>query len=919
MLSQFVPSGVFMFTSTPSRFSYALRALPGRVRHWPAWLALTGAALSAPAWADPAYTVIVVLDSQTFEPISGATLTTKHKTRYTSDNNGVIAFYEPALMNRSLWFHAERPGYSLQGPFGLSGADLEVNEGEFSVMLLDKVDDAPPIDAGDEQTRLIQHGPPTAAEYFEIQVVDRQTGRGVPLIEIDTGHRSYVTDSHGRIALFEVDQMGETRTLKVTGHGYSHATGAITQHIESGGQITIEVDRQLAAQRLYRITGAGIYADSELLEYTSPTAAPLVNGDVAGQDTSWAIPYNNSLFWIWGDTLSLQGPLGNFYVAAATSDLPSEGGLDPDIGIDLNYFVDDKGFTQAMAPPDAVPGPGVAWLSQLLVVPNEDGIDSMYGFVGKWNSGFSLQKWSLVRLDDSTGMFEEVTPFSTSQLWPNGQTMRWSHGSQDTVYFGTTTRVPADPALLADLEAYTSYTPLLSHTDDTLVQDAQGRLNYEWRVDSRPLDTTLPDLEAIPKEQRLFGHIVEPETGHTPLASASTHSPNDYRQRFVRVTQEAWAATSLLGELWYWEADSPMGPWVYARKIVTHDDTTFYNPRLHPYFDKNGGKTIFFEGTYTSWMSGSEPTPRYNYNQLLYRLDLDDPQVILPVPVYDLGSKEHPELLGTKEELTPAHASPPIAFMAPDRPGDLSHQPAYWSGANCEPRRLLFGGEPITPPLFYSIPAATPPSSLQDHHIGLYEHHNPTTNARVYSVDSEATEDGFSSSEEPVAFVWRNPIDVKLPTTDYLWPLIADAGQDQCESICTTTQLAEVVLHAQVSAPQGETIVEWGWSWDHGTRHAIGPNPTLHLPEGLHPITLTVRDSAGHIDTDTLIVSVKVDKFASLIPCGDLDTDTSYTPRPVDANSGSCQSLPATPSLLVSGGLALFGMRRRRTRKPQHT
>ena len=34
----------------------------------------------------------------------------------------------------------------------------------------------------------------------------------------------------------------------------------------------------------------------------------------------------------------------------------------------------------------------------------------------------------------------------------------------------------------------------------------------------------------------------------------------------------------------------------------------------------------FFEGTYTAEFADKpEPTPRYNYNQMLYRLDLDDP------------------------------------------------------------------------------------------------------------------------------------------------------------------------------------------------------------------------------------------------------------------------------------------------------
>src|SRR6185437_11783093 len=90
-----------------------------------------------------------------------------------------------------------------------------------------------------------------------------------------------------------------------------------------------------------------------------------------------------------------------------------------------------------------------------------------------------------------------------------------------------------------------------------------------------------------------------------------------------------------LGEVWYAEADSPLGPWVYARKIVTHDKYSFYNPKQHPMFDKENGRIIYFEGTYTTTFSGNNnPTPRYDYNQVMYRLDLSDRRLNLPVAVY---------------------------------------------------------------------------------------------------------------------------------------------------------------------------------------------------------------------------------------------------------------------------------------------
>ena len=49
---------------------------------------------------------------------------------------------------------------------------------------------------------------------------------------------------------------------------------------------------------------------------------------------------------------------------------------------------------------------------------------------------------------------------------------------------------------------------------------------------------------------------------------------------------------------------------------------------------------IYFEGTYTREFSDAPvATPRYNYNQLMYRLDLADPRLVLPVAVYQVKGR----------------------------------------------------------------------------------------------------------------------------------------------------------------------------------------------------------------------------------------------------------------------------------------
>ena len=62
------------------------------------------------------------------------------------------------------------------------------------------------------------------------------------------------------------------------------------------------------------------------------------------------------------------------------------------------------------------------------------------------------------------------------------------------------------------------------------------------------------------------------------------------------ITSELMGAT-MLGALWYSEADRPEGRWVHARKIITHanklgDGHDFYNSTQHPFLDRDGGRVV---------------------------------------------------------------------------------------------------------------------------------------------------------------------------------------------------------------------------------------------------------------------------------------------------------------------------------------
>ncbi|MCS7021902.1 MAG: hypothetical protein NZU63_08760, partial [Gemmataceae bacterium] len=101
---------------------------------------------------------------------------------------------------------------------------------------------------------------------------------------------------------------------------------------------------------------------------------------------------------------------------------------------------------------------------------------------------------------------------------------------------------------------------------------------------------------------------------------------NPYRQRWVLIAGQVGGQSSFLGEIWYAEARQPQGPFLRAVKIITHDRYSFYNVCHHPFLDRHNGRIIHLEGTYTAEFSGNPVrTARYDYNQILYRLDLDHP------------------------------------------------------------------------------------------------------------------------------------------------------------------------------------------------------------------------------------------------------------------------------------------------------
>ena len=213
---------------------------------------------------------------------------------------------------------------------------------------------------------ILHAGPDDAKNYFAVTVVDDETGRGVPLVELRTVNalRSY-TDSNGVVAFREPGLMETDVFFRVASHGYEYPAdgfgerGAVL-HVTAGGSAKLKIHRVNIAERLYRLTGGGIYGDSVLVGEKVPLKEPVFNGKVFGSDSVLNAVHGGKVYWFWGDTNRPSYPLGNFNVPGAISDPPAHGGLDPEAGVDLTYFLDAKGFAKETA---RMPGKGPTWLS----------------------------------------------------------------------------------------------------------------------------------------------------------------------------------------------------------------------------------------------------------------------------------------------------------------------------------------------------------------------------------------------------------------------------------------------------------------------------------------------------------------------------------------------------------------------------
>jgi hypothetical protein len=436
--------------------------------------------------------------------------------------------------------------------------------------------------------------------------------------------------------------------------------------------------------------------------------------------------------------------------------------------------VNADGFAR---PACEMPGPGPTWITGLVVLRDRQGKERMFANYAKIRPPMETYERGLVEFDPATQAFQKRAVFSMDLAaypgeTPGGHTFlrRESEGTEYIYYCNPfpLVRIPADPEALKDAEACEAFTCLAPGTrndERKLDRAADGNPRYGWKkrtqVVSQQQQGKLVEARLMRPEHTLL-NLRDVLTGKPVLAHGGSVVWNAYRRRWVLIAVEIFGS-SLLGEIWFAEADTPLGPWVYARKIATHDDYSFYNPRQHPFFDQQGGGIIYFEGTYTSTFSGNkDPTPRYDYNQIMHQLDLADERLALPQPVYAVAADDSARRVSLRRASeVGARRALAIAFFAPDRPG-IARLPLQRRQDARGVEELTVGSVrergasgPAPQAFCYVLPAdgkATVPGT-----VALYEDRAESRGDRLYSTGDQPVPPGYRRAARPIGLVWKNP------------------------------------------------------------------------------------------------------------------------------------------------------------------
>jgi len=459
---------------------------------------------------------------------------------------------------------------------------------------------------------------------FGVKVLDSATGSGIPLVEVrTTDHRRYWSDNHGFVAIDAPDLAGREVYLHVQSDGYeAQADGfgytGLRVRVESGRVRELTMRRTQVAERMGRLTGQGRFQHAQRLEAVVPKWWQDASRQIVGQDSSQAVLHGGRIHWFWGDTSLLRYPLGNFRTTGATSALTSA-----TEGWRLEYFMDRDQAPLPMCPMFAQGT--LVWLDGLVSLKDSLGRSRLVAHYSHRASLSEQLEHGLVVFNPAKEQFELLTRFEPDNQWQHLRGHPLIHrqaNGKEYYMFGDVfyhVRVPRDWDAIQQPDAYESFGPL----------EAMGN-RYGWRHGQAP-------MTQVEEWARIQGLTLSPSDAWMACLDSETQVPirlhrgsvrwNPYLESYLLIANQL-EGRSMLGEVWLGIAPSPEGPWHRLIKVATHERMSYYNPVHREFWDEEGGRRIYFEGTYTTTFSGHDhPVPGYEYNQLLYKVDLEHAQV----------------------------------------------------------------------------------------------------------------------------------------------------------------------------------------------------------------------------------------------------------------------------------------------------
>src|SRR5690606_21311156 len=146
----------------------------------------------------------------------------------------------------------------------------------------------------------------------------------------------FVTDNAGVVAFDLPELMEQPTWLTVQGNGYSvPADGlgyrGIRPKPSPGETLRIEVDREIIAKRLGRLTGAGLFGESQRLGDHRDWSESRILGCDSVQNTI----HRGKYYWLWGDTAESRHPLGLYHATSATSNVQPLSSFEPPLKLPL--------------------------------------------------------------------------------------------------------------------------------------------------------------------------------------------------------------------------------------------------------------------------------------------------------------------------------------------------------------------------------------------------------------------------------------------------------------------------------------------------------------------------------------------------------------------------------------------------------